>query len=136
MCVFVQSSFISDPTTRRHLIPASQVNVDFRAACFCHKKVVDIGFVCSICLSSRSPTNPLFEPVPQILLYTPFVSAHPGELHNQKRRTVVNNGAEKYGGINGVESPPIGEPSMVERLHDSSQIDPTKTSLSRFITSI
>lgn len=25
--------------------------VDFRAACFCHKKVVDIGFVCTICLS-------------------------------------------------------------------------------------
>lgn len=30
----------------------TQVNVDFRAACFCHKKVVDVGFVCSICLSS------------------------------------------------------------------------------------
>ncbi|KAJ3482184.1 hypothetical protein NLI96_g7158 [Meripilus lineatus] len=25
--------------------------VDFRAACFCHKKIVDIGFVCSVCLS-------------------------------------------------------------------------------------
>ncbi|KAK0555521.1 RNA polymerase II transcription factor B subunit 4 [Tilletia horrida] len=26
-------------------------SVDFRAACFCHRTVVDIGFVCSVCLS-------------------------------------------------------------------------------------
>jgi hypothetical protein len=26
--------------------------VDFRAACFCHKTIVDIGFICSVCLSS------------------------------------------------------------------------------------
>lgn len=27
--------------------------VDFRATCFCHKKIIDVGFICSICLSSR-----------------------------------------------------------------------------------
>ncbi|KAB5586121.1 putative transcription factor TFIIH subunit Tfb4 [Coniochaeta sp. 2T2.1] len=27
------------------------VPVDFRAACFCHRKVIDTGFVCSVCLS-------------------------------------------------------------------------------------
>jgi len=27
--------------------------VDFRAACFCHRRVVDLGFVCSVCLASR-----------------------------------------------------------------------------------
>lgn len=48
-----------DSVTRRHLIPPSQINVDFRAACFCHKRVVDIGFVCSICLSSQSPPSSL-----------------------------------------------------------------------------
>ncbi|CAD6948312.1 unnamed protein product, partial [Tilletia caries] len=26
-------------------------SVDFRAACFCHRTVVDVGFVCSVCLS-------------------------------------------------------------------------------------
>ncbi|KAL9934628.1 hypothetical protein V8E36_006403 [Tilletia maclaganii] len=26
-------------------------SVDFRAACFCHRRVVDVGFVCSVCLS-------------------------------------------------------------------------------------
>ena len=25
--------------------------MDFRAACFCHRRIVDVGFVCSICLS-------------------------------------------------------------------------------------
>ncbi|KAA8894056.1 TFIIH subunit Tfb4/p34 [Sphaerosporella brunnea] len=48
---YLLSCFMSDPSTRHHLIPPSQINVDFRAACFCHKRVVDIGFVCSICLS-------------------------------------------------------------------------------------
>ncbi|TKY85215.1 hypothetical protein EX895_006295 [Sporisorium graminicola] len=25
--------------------------IDFRAACFCHRKIVDIGYICSVCLS-------------------------------------------------------------------------------------
>lgn len=33
------------------LVSPSTDVVDFRAACFCHRKVVDTGFVCSICLS-------------------------------------------------------------------------------------
>lgn len=44
-------AFLPDPATRRHLIPPTAIAVDFRAACFCHRRVVDIGFVCSICLS-------------------------------------------------------------------------------------
>ncbi|KAI9670427.1 MAG: RNA polymerase II transcription factor B subunit 4 [Trizodia sp. TS-e1964] len=48
---YLMMGFLPDQTARKHLILPTQVNVDFRAACFCHKKVVDIGFVCSICLS-------------------------------------------------------------------------------------
>ncbi|MCJ1413990.1 RNA polymerase II transcription factor B subunit 4 [Xylographa parallela] len=44
-------AFLPDATSRAHLISSTQASVDFRAACFCHRKVVDIGFVCSICLS-------------------------------------------------------------------------------------
>ncbi|KAK3906106.1 transcription factor Tfb4-domain-containing protein [Staphylotrichum tortipilum] len=33
------------------LLTPSADAVDFRAACFCHRKVVDTGFVCSVCLS-------------------------------------------------------------------------------------
>ncbi|KAI5798915.1 transcription factor Tfb4-domain-containing protein [Geopyxis carbonaria] len=50
---YLLTCFIADPATRKHLVSPSQINVDFRAACFCHKRVVDVGFVCSICLSSQ-----------------------------------------------------------------------------------
>lgn len=33
------------------LVSPSTASVDFRAACFCHRRVIDSGFVCSICLS-------------------------------------------------------------------------------------
>ncbi|KAI9770064.1 MAG: RNA polymerase II transcription factor B subunit 4, partial [Candelina submexicana] len=48
---YLLMTFLPDQTSRQHLIPPTQVNVDFRAACFCHRRVVDVGFVCSICLS-------------------------------------------------------------------------------------
>ncbi|KAK5204095.1 RNA polymerase II transcription factor B subunit 4 [Exophiala xenobiotica] len=45
-------SFLPSPMTRsRHLILPTRIDVDFRAACFCHRNVVSVGFVCSICLS-------------------------------------------------------------------------------------
>jgi transcription initiation factor TFIIH subunit 3 len=49
---YLMMGFLPDQTNRRNLISPTQVGVDFRAACFCHRDVVDIGFVCSICLSS------------------------------------------------------------------------------------
>ncbi|KAI9821964.1 MAG: General transcription factor IIH subunit 3 [Pycnora praestabilis] len=48
---YLMMAFLPDQTSRQYLVLPTQVNVDFRAACFCHKRVVDIGFVCSICLS-------------------------------------------------------------------------------------
>jgi transcription initiation factor TFIIH subunit 3 len=50
---YLMMAFLPDQTSRKHLVPPTQEVVDFRAACFCHKKVVDTGFVCSICLSSK-----------------------------------------------------------------------------------
>ncbi|KAJ7188011.1 TFIIH subunit Tfb4/p34 [Mycena filopes] len=44
-------SFLPPPAIRKTLSVPTQEQVDFRAACFCHKKIVDIGFVCSVCLS-------------------------------------------------------------------------------------
>ncbi|KAF7376350.1 Transcriptional factor [Mycena sanguinolenta] len=44
-------SFLPPPSIRRTLSVPTQEQVDFRAACFCHKNIVDIGFVCSVCLS-------------------------------------------------------------------------------------
>jgi transcription initiation factor TFIIH subunit 3 len=54
---YLMIAFLPDQIARKHLIAPTQEVVDFRAACFCHRRVVDIGFVCSICLSSTSSTH-------------------------------------------------------------------------------
>jgi transcription initiation factor TFIIH subunit 3 len=50
---YLMMAFLPDATARASLVIPSAGGVDFRAACFCHRKVVDIGFVCSVCLSSK-----------------------------------------------------------------------------------
>jgi len=50
---FHQMSFLPPPSLRHVIAVPRQDKVDFRAACFCHKNIVDIGFVCSVCLSSK-----------------------------------------------------------------------------------
>lgn len=42
---------LADNGARAALVPPTHHTVDFRAACFCHGRVVDTGFVCSVCLS-------------------------------------------------------------------------------------
>lgn len=45
-------AYLPDQSARHFLTPAGESEgVDFRAACFCHGRVVDLGWVCSICLS-------------------------------------------------------------------------------------
>ena len=48
---YLMLTFLPDQRSRQHLVLPARVDVDFRAACFCHRRVVNIGFVCSICLS-------------------------------------------------------------------------------------
>ncbi|KAF2691353.1 RNA polymerase II transcription factor B subunit 4 [Lentithecium fluviatile CBS 122367] len=48
---YLMMGFLPDAFARKTLIMPSAGGVDFRAACFCHRKVVDIGYVCSVCLS-------------------------------------------------------------------------------------
>ena len=48
---YLMFAYLPDQAARKHLIvPGEGEGVDFRAACFCHRRIVDIGFVCSICL--------------------------------------------------------------------------------------
>ncbi|XP_064391625.1 general transcription factor IIH subunit 3-like [Halichondria panicea] len=51
--------FLPDPSTRDHLLLPSSVEIDYRAACFCHHKLVDVGFVCSVCLSIFCRSTPI-----------------------------------------------------------------------------
>ncbi|KAJ6441769.1 transcription factor TFIIH subunit Tfb4 [Purpureocillium lavendulum] len=48
---YLMFGLVADTEARKSLITPTHDKIDFRAACFCHGKVVDTGFVCSICLS-------------------------------------------------------------------------------------
>lgn len=52
-----QMTYLPPPSMRKIFSVPKQDKIDFRAACFCHKRIVDIGFVCSVCLSSLFQTN-------------------------------------------------------------------------------
>lgn len=57
---YLMMAFLPDATARNSLVIPSAGGVDFRAACFCHRNVVDIGYVCSVCLSSMPSTHYLY----------------------------------------------------------------------------
>ncbi|KAJ3518107.1 hypothetical protein NMY22_g13824 [Coprinellus aureogranulatus] len=48
---YLLMTFLPPPSLRKVLAVPTQDRIDFRAACFCHKNIVDVGFVCSVCLS-------------------------------------------------------------------------------------
>lgn len=50
---YFQWVFLPEPPIREKLVLPPPVKVDYRAACFCHRELIDIGFVCSVCLSSK-----------------------------------------------------------------------------------
>ena len=60
---YLMVNMLPDQAARRGLVKGGGDVVDFRAACFCHQRVVETGFVCSICLSSKS----LFHVIPYLL---------------------------------------------------------------------
>jgi len=51
--------FLPGPKLRKILGAPPRVRVDYRAACFCHRQLVDIAFVCSVCLSIFCRFNPV-----------------------------------------------------------------------------
>lgn len=51
--------FLPDPDVRSKLVLPPPVKVDYRAACFCHQELVDIGYVCSVCLSIFCKFSPI-----------------------------------------------------------------------------
>lgn len=67
MTTFLPSRSIQDAL----MFPALD-DVDFRAACFCHRRNVDIGYVCSVCLSSTlTLLTPSFLRATRIVPYLP-----------------------------------------------------------------
>ncbi|XP_071671957.1 general transcription factor IIH subunit 3 isoform X2 [Patagioenas fasciata] len=43
--------FLPDQEQRSQLVLPPPIHVDYRAACFCHRNLIEIGYVCSVCLS-------------------------------------------------------------------------------------
>ncbi|TGZ70736.1 hypothetical protein CRM22_003022 [Opisthorchis felineus] len=62
---YLLSVFLPAPTLRPKLLlpdlrsSGFNTGVDFRAACFCHRRLIDIGYVCSVCLSVFCEFSPL-----------------------------------------------------------------------------
>lgn len=70
VCIPTQSLFIVDTQTRQFMNMPHQADVDYRAACFCHKKAVDIGHVCSVCLSGSSSLTLSHAPSNLLLVFS------------------------------------------------------------------
>ncbi|KAM9810899.1 general transcription factor IIH subunit 3 [Neosynchiropus ocellatus] len=51
--------FLPDGEQRSHLVLPPPVHVDYRAACFCHRNLIEIGYVCSVCLSIFCNFSPI-----------------------------------------------------------------------------
>lgn len=51
--------YLPDLSARKKLVYPPKVQVDYRAACFCHQKLIDVGHVCSVCLSVFCSFTPI-----------------------------------------------------------------------------
>ncbi|GJQ75850.1 putative transcription factor Tfb4 [Trypoxylus dichotomus] len=51
--------FLPEPPIRKKLVLPPPVKVDYRAACFCHRELIDVGYVCSVCLSIFCKFSPI-----------------------------------------------------------------------------
>ncbi|CAG8126035.1 unnamed protein product [Penicillium salamii] len=103
---YLMMAFLPDQRSRRHLVLPTRVDVDFRAACFCHRRVVDVGFVCSICLSI------FCEPPPENECLTCGThldvgdhNAKPALLPRRKKKKKKANGASGAGTPMSVSTP-------------------------------
>ncbi|XP_042065185.1 general transcription and DNA repair factor IIH subunit TFB4-like isoform X2 [Salvia splendens] len=48
---YLSTVFATDLHSRYFLQLPKPAGVDFRASCFCHKNTIDMGYICSVCLS-------------------------------------------------------------------------------------
>eukprot|EP00889_Picochlorum_renovo_P005676 jgi/Picre1/32706/NNA_008051.t1 len=48
---YLMTAYIADEDARKDLRYPSAQGIDFRASCFCHHTLIDMGYVCSVCLS-------------------------------------------------------------------------------------
>ncbi|XP_069697538.1 general transcription factor IIH subunit 3 [Periplaneta americana] len=77
--------FLPEPPIRKKLVLPPPVKVDYRAACFCHRELIDIGFVCSVCLSIFCKFSPICT-----TCHTVFKTPGPLPMKPKKRKIKLN----------------------------------------------
>ncbi|KFA78923.1 hypothetical protein S40288_00578 [Stachybotrys chartarum IBT 40288] len=106
---YLMFGLIADTEARESLIAPTHDTVDFRAACFCHGRVVDTGFVCSICLSifCELPDNSECLTCGTILALGNYGSkpAVVPRKKKKKKRIVNGSGREETGSATGTPRP-------------------------------
>lgn len=109
LLTYLMFGLIADTEARESLVAPAHDTVDFRAACFCHGRVVDTGFVCSICLSifCELPENSECLTCGTILALGNY-GAKPAVVprKKKKRRRIINGTArEETGSATGTPRP-------------------------------
>ncbi|GJJ75542.1 transcription initiation factor TFIIH subunit 3 [Entomortierella parvispora] len=97
-------SFLPDMFSRNYLYLPGQDQVDFRAACFCHKKIVDIGYVCSVCLSIFCSFSPVCSTCRTKFAFQPLLS----QARRLGARTAASNPGSPKTSTPGT---PVGTPT-------------------------
>ncbi|VDO06395.1 unnamed protein product [Rodentolepis nana] len=59
LCVFLPHAGLRSQMILPDSNGGSSAGVDFRSACFCHRKMVDLAYVCSVCLSVFCEFSPV-----------------------------------------------------------------------------
>ncbi|GAV03002.1 hypothetical protein RvY_13493 [Ramazzottius varieornatus] len=81
--------FLLDADERSKFVVPERVQVDYRAACFCHQKLVEVGFVCSVCLSVFCVPGPMCTTCNSVFKYMlPQKQKRKGPLTNGKTAEV------------------------------------------------
>lgn len=55
----LMSYYCSSNELRKVILKPADHDVDFRSSCYCHKTVIDIGYVCSVCLTVFCKFHPV-----------------------------------------------------------------------------
>ncbi|CAN0422318.1 unnamed protein product [Lampetra fluviatilis] len=84
---YLQWVFLPDPELRASLVLPPPVQVDYRAACFCHRNLIAIGYVCSVCLSIFCTFSPICT-----TCETAFRLALPLGLKTKKKKSKLPSG--------------------------------------------
>ncbi|XP_007526202.1 general transcription factor IIH subunit 3-like [Erinaceus europaeus] len=77
--------FLPDQDQRSQLILPPTIHVDYQAACFYHRNLIEIGYVCSVCLSIFCSFSPIC-----ITCETAFKISLPPVLKAKKKKLKVS----------------------------------------------